>query len=79
MKPKKETSIQYILYAVLLVIVLFIAFHLAYCKAYVEVLLSTGTVSPQEELSIIFKTLGQKLKEEPFDFIWTDKQGEQLS
>ena len=73
MKPKKETSIQYVLYAVLLVIVLFIAFHLAYCKAYVEVLLSTGTVSPQEELSIIFKTLGQKLKEEPFDFIWTDK------
>ena len=73
MKPKKENSIQYVLYAVLLVFILYLAFQLAYCKAYVEVLISTGTIKHRDELFTILKTLGQKLTEAPFDFIWTDE------
>lgn len=73
MKPKKESSIQYILYAALLIGILYFAFHLAYCKAYTQVLISNGTIISRDETSTMFKLLGQKLTDAPFDFVWSEE------
>ena len=73
MKPKKESTIQYVLYAALLVVILYFAFHFAYCKAYTDVLISNGTINAKDEIRTIFKLLGQKLSSDPFGFIWTEE------
>ena len=73
MKPKKESSIQYALYAALLLVILYFAFHLAYCKAYTDVLISNGTINAKDEMGTIFKILGQKLSDDPFGFVWTSE------
>ena len=73
MKPKKESTIQYVLYAALLVVILYFAFHFAYCKAYTDVLISNGTINAKDEIRTIFKLLGQKLSNDPFGFIWTEE------
>lgn len=73
MKPKKESSIQYVLYAALLLVILYFAFHFAYCKAYTDVLISNGTINAKDETSTIFKILGQKLSSDPFGFVWTSE------
>ena len=71
MKPKKESSIQFVLYAVLLVVVLYFTFHFAYCKAYTEVLISGGVINAKDEMSTIFKVLSNKLMSDPLGFVWT--------
>ena len=73
MKPKKESSIQYILYAALLLVILYFAFHYAYCKAYTGVLISNGTVNAKDEMSTILKLLCQKLTSDPFGLVWTEE------
>ena len=77
MKPKKNSSIDYILYAIFLIVVIYIAAQLACCRETVDELVKNGTMEAGNEFMETLKLLSDKINTAPYKLGWSAIYSEQ--